>query len=84
MVLPGELFGVYGWGTTNDPVAPGLSKRPVVVRATARYADPRAVGLLTSVDDLIQHKRLVPGRARNVVASQGGERHVVARASRLG
>lgn len=60
MVLPGELFGDYTWGETWDSVAPGLTRRPVVVRQAVRYGDQRGAQLLEEVDDSVQQARLVP------------------------
>jgi arabinofuranan 3-O-arabinosyltransferase len=63
MVLPGQLFGAYRWGQTFDPpIAPALTRRPVLQRTVDHYADPRAVQLQEAVDDLVQQGRLVPGQ----------------------
>ncbi len=63
MVLPGQLFGAYRWGQTVDPpIAPVLTRHPVLQRTVGHYADPRAAQLQETVDDLIQQGRLVPGQ----------------------
>jgi arabinofuranan 3-O-arabinosyltransferase len=62
MIVPGQLFGWYRWGGTLSSVAPALTKRPVLIREVTRYATPRASQLLTSVDDLVQQSRVVPGQ----------------------
>jgi arabinofuranan 3-O-arabinosyltransferase len=61
-VLPGELFGYYGWGDTMDPIGPALSERPLLVRELVPYADRRSSQLQEVVDDLVQQDRLVPGQ----------------------
>ena len=40
MVLPGELFGSYRWGSTYTSVAPALTKREVLIREIERHAEP--------------------------------------------
>jgi arabinofuranan 3-O-arabinosyltransferase len=62
MILPGELLAWYRWGETEDSVAPFLTPRGVVVRELARFSDPRSSQLLTTIDDLVQQDRLVPGQ----------------------
>ena len=63
MVLPGQPFGAYRWGQTFDPpIAPALTRHPVLQRTVDHYADPRAVQLQGAVDDLVQQGRLVPGQ----------------------
>ena len=71
MILPGELFGWYRWGGTTDSIAPSLTSRSVLVRETTRYADPRASQLLTSIDDLVQQDRLVPGQLNPLLGLLG-------------
>jgi arabinofuranan 3-O-arabinosyltransferase len=71
MLLPGELFGFYRWGETVSSVAPALSKRPLLVREVVPYADPHAADLQTSVDDLIQQGRLVPGQLSPLLQLMG-------------
>ncbi len=61
-VLPGEVFGWYTWGGTWDPIAPAISRRPVVERTLLPWADPRSSELLVAVDDLVQQGRLTPGQ----------------------
>ncbi|MGZ4269376.1 MAG: alpha-(1-_3)-arabinofuranosyltransferase domain-containing protein [Solirubrobacteraceae bacterium] len=71
MLLPGELFSSYSWGTTDEPLAPALTRRPVLVRAIARYADPRGAQLQAAVDDLVQQVRLVPGQLQPLLQLLG-------------
>ncbi len=62
LVLPGQIFGYYTWGGTLDAILPRLTSRPVAVRYETPYSDLRAVDLLTTTDDLVQQRRLVPGQ----------------------
>jgi arabinofuranan 3-O-arabinosyltransferase len=61
MVLPGQIFGYYTWGGTLDAILPRLTSKPVAVRYETPYSDLHAVDLLTTIDDLVQQNRLVPG-----------------------
>jgi hypothetical protein len=61
-ILPGDLFGWYTWGGTQNAVGPGLSGRPVAVRQIVRAAPPSSAQLLESVDASVQQGRLVPGQ----------------------
>jgi len=70
-VLPGELFGYYRWGDTMDPIAPALSKRPLLIREIVPYADRRSSQLQEVVDDLVQQDRLVPGQLARLLRLMG-------------
>jgi arabinofuranan 3-O-arabinosyltransferase len=61
IVLPGQIFAYYNWGGSLDAILPRLTSRPVAVRYETPYSDLHAVDLLTTVDDLVQQRRLVPG-----------------------
>ena len=61
IVLPGQIFGYYTWGGTLDAILPRLTSRPVAVRYETPYSDLHAVDLLTTIDDLVQQGRLLPG-----------------------
>lgn len=61
LVLPGQIFAYYNWGGTVDSILPRLTSRPVAVRYETPYSDLHAVDLLTTVDDLVQQRRLLPG-----------------------
>ncbi len=61
VVLPGQIFAYYTWGGTLDALLPRLTSRPVAVRYETPYSDLHAVDLLTTVDDLVQQDRLLPG-----------------------
>jgi hypothetical protein len=77
MVLPGQLFSWYRWGETVVSIAPTLTGRPVLVRQATLYADPRSSQLLTSVDDLVQQGRLVPGQLPELLRLMGVGRVLV-------
>ena len=68
MVVPGALFGSYRWGQTVSSIAPALARRPVLVRELVPYASPEAAQLQTTVDNLIQQGRLVPGQLDPLLA----------------
>ena len=61
IVLPGQIFAYYNWGGPLDAILPRLTSRPVAVRYETPYSDLHADDLLTTVDDLVQQRRLVPG-----------------------
>jgi hypothetical protein len=62
LVLPGQIFAFYNWGGTGDAILPRLANRPVAVRYETPYSDLHAVDMLTTVDGLVQQRRLVPGQ----------------------
>ena len=71
LVLPGQIFAYYKWGGTLDAILPRLTSRPVAVRYETPYSDLHAVDLLTTVDDLVQQRRLVPGQLSPLLALMG-------------
>ncbi len=56
--LPGEDFGAYSWGVTEDPIPPGLLTRPYVARQVVPAGTPAAVNLLQSLDEPLQEGSL--------------------------
>ncbi|HEY8866857.1 MAG TPA: alpha-(1-_3)-arabinofuranosyltransferase family protein, partial [Solirubrobacteraceae bacterium] len=64
MVIPGEHLAWYRWAGTDEPIGPALSRLPVVIHQTDRYADERSAQLLASIDELVQQGRLVPGQLK--------------------
>ncbi|HZG47941.1 MAG TPA: alpha-(1-_3)-arabinofuranosyltransferase family protein, partial [Thermoleophilaceae bacterium] len=62
MVLPGQVFPFYRWGSPQDPILPSLSERPVAVRYVVPYADLHAADLLLTTDALVQQRRVLPGQ----------------------
>ncbi len=71
VVLPGQIFAYYTWGGTLDAILPRLTSRPVAVRYETPYSDLHAVDLLTTVDDLVQERRLVPGELAPLLGLMG-------------
>lgn len=76
-VLPGDLFGWYKWGGTQNAVAPGISARPVAVRQIVRAAPPSSAQLLESIDASVQQGRLVPGQLNPMLQLLGVGRVLV-------
>jgi arabinofuranan 3-O-arabinosyltransferase len=52
--LPGSDFSSYRWGTTVDPVTPGLSDRPMVARELVPMGSAAAWNLLKAFDGRLQ------------------------------
>ena len=52
--LPGTDFTSYRWGTTFDPVTPGLTDRPLVARELQPMGAPAAWNLLKAFDGRLQ------------------------------
>jgi hypothetical protein len=71
VVLPGQLFAVYHWGQTVDPILPALTDRPVAVRTNLVYGDRRSVDLLWAVDGLVQQERTIAGQLPPLLALLG-------------
>lgn len=71
MILPGALFAWYRWGETDDSVAPFLTPRRVTARELARFADPHSSQVQTTIDDLVQQDRLVPGQLEPLLGLLG-------------
>jgi arabinofuranan 3-O-arabinosyltransferase len=60
LVLPGQVFPYYRWGSPQDPILPALAERPVAVRNIVPYSDLHAIDLLLGVDALVQQGRVLP------------------------
>jgi arabinofuranan 3-O-arabinosyltransferase len=56
--LPGQDFASYRWGTTVDPVTPGIMDRPYVARELIPYGSPPSADLLNALDGRIQEQTL--------------------------
>lgn len=52
--LPGTDFTSYRWGTTIDPVTPGLTDRPIVARELVPMGSPPAADLVKAFDTRLQ------------------------------
>ena len=62
--LPGSDFGSYRWGSTVDPITPGLIDRPYVARELIPYGTPASADLLNAYD-----RRLQEGLYESVVTA---------------
>ncbi len=58
--LPGSDFASYRWGTTVDPITPGLMDRPYVARELIPYGSPPSADLLNALDRQTQENVLDP------------------------
>ena len=58
--IPGEDFASYRWGTTVDPVTPGLMDRPYVARELIPYGSPPSANVLNAVDRRLQEQVAEP------------------------
>ncbi len=70
MELPGADFASYRWGSTVDPITPGLIDRPYVARELIPYGSPASANLLNAFDLRIQDRSL-PARALAPMARLG-------------
>jgi arabinofuranan 3-O-arabinosyltransferase len=58
--IPGSDFASYRWGTTVDPITPGLMDRPYVARELIPYGSPPSADLLIALDRRLQEDQLDP------------------------
>jgi arabinofuranan 3-O-arabinosyltransferase len=58
--VPGADFASYRWGTTVDPITPGLMDRPYVARELIPYGSPPSAALLNALDERLQAGTLDP------------------------
>lgn len=58
--VPGSDFASYRWGTTVDPITPGLMDRPYVARELISYGSPPSADLLNALDRQMQENVLDP------------------------
>lgn len=54
--VPGADFASYRWGTTVDPVTPGLMDRPYVARELIPYGSSPSADLLNAIDHRFQER----------------------------
>jgi arabinofuranan 3-O-arabinosyltransferase len=54
LVIPGSDFAAYDWGTTVDPILPGLMDRPSVQREAVPNGSPASANLLDAFDLTLQ------------------------------
>jgi len=60
LLEPGIDFSTYRWGTTLEPVLPGLMTRPEVDRGLVPYGSPGSANLLETFDDDVQDDTFNP------------------------
>ncbi|HZJ25705.1 MAG TPA: alpha-(1-_3)-arabinofuranosyltransferase family protein, partial [Acidimicrobiia bacterium] len=58
--LPGSDFAAYRWGTTIDPIEPGLMDRPYVARELVPWGSPASAAFLEAIDRRVQTGELAP------------------------
>ena len=58
--LPGSDFAAYRWGTTVDPITPGLMDRPYVARELIPYGSHPSANLLNALDRPLQEDTFDP------------------------
>ncbi len=58
--IPGIDFSYYRWGTTIDPIMPGLLKRPYVAREQVPYGSAASADLLNAFDENLQENTFDP------------------------
>jgi arabinofuranan 3-O-arabinosyltransferase len=58
--LPGSDFTSYRWGSTVEPITPGLTDRPYVARELIPYGADQSADLLTALDRRLQDGLLDP------------------------
>ncbi len=58
--VPGSDFASYRWGTTVDPITPGLMDRPYVARELIPYGSPASADVLNALDGQMQEGTLSP------------------------
>ncbi len=73
--LPGSDFTSYRWGTTIDPVTPGLTDRPIVARELVPQGSAAAWNLLKAFDGRLQAHIAEAGRAspRSLALMRAGQ-----------
>lgn len=59
--VPGQEFAAYRWGTTTDPLLPGLTDRPLLTRDLLPLGAPDTMDLLWALDDRFQSGTVEPG-----------------------
>jgi arabinofuranan 3-O-arabinosyltransferase len=52
--VPGASFAAYRWGTTVEPITPGLTDRPYLAREVLPYGTAPSVDLLDALDRRMQ------------------------------
>lgn len=58
--IPGSSFAAYRWGTTVDPITPGLIDRPYLAREVLPAGTPGTANLLDALDRRMQQGTFEP------------------------
>ncbi len=69
--LPGADLSAYRWGTTVDPVTPGLTDRPVVGRALQPSGGAASADLVRALDRRLQEGVLDPAAIAPLARKMG-------------
>jgi hypothetical protein len=69
--LPGSDFASYRWGSTVDPITPGMIDRPYVARELIPYGTPGTADLLDALDRRIQEGVSDPSGYADVLRRMG-------------
>ncbi len=56
--VPGQEFGSYTWGHTNDPALPAVTARPVLTRDLLPLGNAQMMDALLALDDAVREGRL--------------------------
>ncbi len=73
--IPGSDFASYRWGTTVDPITPGLMSRDYVARELVPYGTPPSADFLDAFDTTLQDGVLQLERAGADRPLHGRRRH---------
>ena len=71
LALPGSPFATYTWGSTQDPVAPGLMTRPFVTVEEIPWGSDATANLLSAIDVPLQAGQLDPAALAPVARLMG-------------
>ncbi len=69
--LPGADFSHYRWGTTLDPVMPGLTDRPYLVRELIPFSAAASADLLRALDRRLQEGVFETGSLADIARLMG-------------
>ncbi|MGI8754359.1 MAG: alpha-(1-_3)-arabinofuranosyltransferase domain-containing protein [Acidimicrobiales bacterium] len=69
--VPGQDFASYRWGTTVDPVLPGIMDRPYVARELIPYGSPPSADLLNAFDHRLQEQTYEPASLAPIARFMG-------------
>ncbi len=60
MEIPGVEFASYRWGSTVDPITPGLTDRPYAARELVPWGSPASADLTNAIDAPLQEASFDP------------------------